>query len=182
VTSDCSPAFIDPANGDYREGSGRGVTWSVADQQYGPADESAPPPPPSATAPPVAGPVDPPAPEPPAEDPAGDAVAIDAAPTVDLTSPASGSLSGRELRLAARAGDDHGIHHVEFWVDRTRVARDTRAPYTARYDVRELRAGSHKVTVRAYDSAGQLATDSVTVRVRTRARAHSAASSRSRSA
>jgi hypothetical protein len=113
------------------------------------------------------------------EDPSEDE---DEAPTVDLTAPASGSLSGRELKLAARARDDHGVHHVEFWVDRTRVARDTRAPYTARYDARSLRAGSHKVTVRAYDTAGQLATDSVTVRVKTKARTHSASSNRSRSA
>jgi hypothetical protein len=52
----------------------------------------------------------------------------------------------------------------------------------SRYDARGLRAGSHKVTVRAYDTAGQLATDSVAVRVKSKARAHSAASSRSRSA
>jgi hypothetical protein len=113
------------------------------------------------------------------EDPTEDE---DDAPTVDLTTPTSGSFSGRELKLAVRAGDDHGVHHVEFWVDRTQVARDTRAPYTARYDARNLRAGSHKVSVRAYDTAGQLATDSVTVRVKTKGRAHSAASNRSRSA
>jgi Bacterial Ig domain len=113
-----------------------------------------------------------------AEDPAADA-----APTVDLTSPTAGATTARELKLAARARDDNGIDHVEFWVDKTRVARDTKAPYTARYDARAMRAGTHKVTVRAYDTAGQLATDSVTVRVKTtKARAHSAASSRSRSA
>ena len=265
VTSDCSPAFIDPANGDYREANGRGVTWTLAEQHFGPGDGGTPPPPPpgDTTAPrttitsapalitldtsasvgfsvdeagatsqcrlddgawagcrspyvvsglglgvhtarvrstDVAGNVespgasaswtvialpsgDPsdsaPASDPPAEDPVVDP---DAAPTVDLTAPGSGSVSGRELKLAARAADDHGIHHVEFWVDRTRVARDTRAPYTARYDARNLRAGSHKVSVRAYDAASQLATDSVTIRVKTKARAHSAASNRSRSA
>ena len=108
---------------------------------------------------------------------------MDAMPTVDLTAPAQGATAGRDLKLSAKARDDHGIDHVEFWVDRTRVARDTKAPYTGRYDARSLRSGSHKVTVRAYDTAGQLATDSVTVRVKTtKARAHSAASSRSRSA
>jgi Big-like domain-containing protein/parallel beta helix pectate lyase-like protein len=125
-------------------------------------------------------PSQPPAADPPAENPSDDDP--DAAPTVDLTSPGSGNLSGRDLKLAARAADDHGVQRVEFWIDRTRVARDSRAPYTARYDTRSLRAGSHKVTVRAYDTAGQLATDSVTVRVKTRARAHSASSNRARSA
>jgi Bacterial Ig domain len=262
VSSDCAPAFVDPANGDYRQSSGRGVTWRLADQHFGPGDDSTPPPsdataphttitsaPPLLTletsasigfsvdeagassqcrldggawakcaspylvsglglgvhtaqvrstdaagnveasgaratwtviAPPVGGSDDaPPAADAPDEEPPSDE---DAAPTVDLTAPGSGTLSGREVQLAARARDDDGIQRVEFWVDRTRVARDTRAPYTARYDARGLRVGSHRVTVRAYDTAGQLATDSVTVRVKGNARAQSAASSRSRSA
>ncbi|HEX5925385.1 MAG TPA: hypothetical protein VFY45_16255 [Baekduia sp.] len=49
LISDCSPAFADAANGDYRLANGRGVTWRVADQQYGPGTSTAttPPPPPS---------------------------------------------------------------------------------------------------------------------------------------
>jgi hypothetical protein len=35
-TSDCNPAFVDPASNDYRQANGRGVTWRVADQRYGP--------------------------------------------------------------------------------------------------------------------------------------------------
>ena len=35
-SADCSPAFRDAANGDYRQPNGRGVTWKVADQTYGP--------------------------------------------------------------------------------------------------------------------------------------------------
>ena len=63
VTIDCAPAFIDPANGDYRQVNGRGVTWRVADQVYGPSDDGAtPPPPPDTTAPDTtitSGPADP---------------------------------------------------------------------------------------------------------------------------
>jgi len=185
VSTDCSPAFIDPANGDYRQGNGRGVTWRLSDQAFGPTSDGSPAPPPVDAPPPT---IDLPSPDvgadpsadgdpdPAAEDP------VDRAPTVDLTSPHAGSFSGRELKLAARARDDHGIQRVEFWVDRTRVARDARAPYTARYDAGSLRAGSHKVTVRAYDTSGQLASDTATVRIKGKARAHSAASSRSRSA
>lgn len=33
---DCSPDFLDPAAGDYRLASGRGVTWTPAEQHYGP--------------------------------------------------------------------------------------------------------------------------------------------------
>jgi hypothetical protein len=266
VTSDCSPAFIGPANGDYRQSNGRGVTWKVADQSFGPSSGATPPlgdtsaPHTTITSAPalitldtsagIAFSVDEPAtsqcrldagawgacsspygvsglglgahtvqvrstdtsgnaespgasaswtvialpsagpgadaqPPPDAQAPADDR---DAAPTVDLTSPSSGTTAGRELKLTARARDDHGIERIEFWVDRTRVARDKKAPYTATYDARSLRPGSHKVMVRAYDNAGQLASDSVTVRVKTKARArsakvraHSSARSRSRS-
>lgn len=33
---DCSPDFLNPAAGDYRLASGRGVTWTPAEQHYGP--------------------------------------------------------------------------------------------------------------------------------------------------
>ena len=36
AAADCSPAFLDAANGDYRQADGRGVTWKVADQSFGP--------------------------------------------------------------------------------------------------------------------------------------------------
>jgi hypothetical protein len=34
--ADCSPPFRDPAHGDYTQAGGRGVTWKVSDQSYGP--------------------------------------------------------------------------------------------------------------------------------------------------
>jgi hypothetical protein len=43
LISDCSPAFADAANGDYRLANGRGVDWRVADQHYGPGAGSTPP-------------------------------------------------------------------------------------------------------------------------------------------
>ncbi len=36
TTKDCAPAFLNPAAGDYRLASGRGVTWVPAEQHYGP--------------------------------------------------------------------------------------------------------------------------------------------------
>jgi hypothetical protein len=186
---DATPPFQNPAADDYRTNDGRGVDWAPADQHYGPgADSATTPPAPDDTAPPAL-PLPSVGPAPAGGSPATPAPGpVDAAPTVDLTSPSSGATAGRELKLAARARDDHGIERIEFWVDRTRVARDRKAPYTATYDARRLRTGSHKVMVRAYDSAGQLASDSVTVRVKTKARArsarvrtHSEARSRSRS-
>ena len=42
LITDCSPAFADAANGDYRLANGRGVDWRVADQHYGPGTTSTP--------------------------------------------------------------------------------------------------------------------------------------------
>jgi hypothetical protein len=36
TTKDCSPAFLNPAADDYRQASGRGVTWVPSQQHYGP--------------------------------------------------------------------------------------------------------------------------------------------------
>ena len=36
VTNDCTPPFANAAAGDYRLPNGRGVTWAVADQHFGP--------------------------------------------------------------------------------------------------------------------------------------------------
>jgi hypothetical protein len=38
----CDPGFIDAAHGDYRRRDGRGVTWRVADQKFGPGTASGP--------------------------------------------------------------------------------------------------------------------------------------------
>jgi len=35
-TKDCNPAFLDPANDDYRLANGRGVDWTPAEMHYGP--------------------------------------------------------------------------------------------------------------------------------------------------
>jgi hypothetical protein len=254
ITQDCSPAFIDPANGDYRQANGRGVTWKVSDQQYGPSGAGAPPPAdttapnttitsgpasvtlettaavsfivddPSASsqcrldagawapctspyevtglglgthtvsvrstdsagnveapgastswlvvAPPVT--VEPPAPAAPVNAPPAEAPPTDALPSVRLISLPSSITVGHDLRLTASASDDHGVRFVEFWLDRTRVARDTKTPYSAKVDASRLKAGTHTVSVRAYAVAGQLASTTATVRVVRKARPRAA--------
>jgi hypothetical protein len=172
IATDCSPAFIDPASGDYRQANGRGVTWKVADQHYGPTGAVTPPPP--ATTPPPATPPGA-AQEPPVVvDTPIEPAPIDALPSVRLISLPSNATAGHDLRLAASASDDHSVSSVEFWFDRARVARDTRAPYTAKVDSSRLRAGTHTVTVRAYDAAGQWASATARVRVVRKARTRAA--------
>jgi hypothetical protein len=82
-------------------------------------------------------------------------------PTVDL----SVATGGRALALTATADDDNGVDHVEFWVDGRRVDTDGAAPYVARVYTRGLSSGSHTVSVRAFDAAGQAASSARTVRL-----------------
>jgi hypothetical protein len=86
------------------------------------------------------------------------------APTADVSFP-EGEPGGRTLSLTASANDDHGIDHVEFWVDRTRVDTDTQAPFSARIPATNLRSGTHTVSLRAFDASGQAASAAVTARV-----------------
>jgi Bacterial Ig domain/Bacterial Ig-like domain/Right handed beta helix region len=101
----------------------------------------------------------------PGGDPGEPPPTTDAPPTAGLTAPTAGRVVAGDFTLAASASDDHGVAHVDFWVDDTRVSRDTSAPYEASADAGELSAGTHTVAVRAFDAPGQAASAAVTVRV-----------------
>ena len=61
---------------------------------------------------------------------------------------------------------------MNFYVDKRLVHRDSLAPYEDTWHVSRLAYGTHVVTAKAYDSAGQLDADAVAVkRVRQTARA-----------
>jgi Bacterial Ig domain/Bacterial Ig-like domain/Chondroitinase B len=88
-----------------------------------------------------------------------------AAPAVRLAIEESGTYFGRSLALATTADDDHSVDHVDFWVDGTRVASDGEAPYTARVSAGTLAIGTHTLSVRAFDAAGQAGSSAITARV-----------------
>ncbi|GGZ07931.1 cellulose 1,4-beta-cellobiosidase [Streptomyces nitrosporeus] len=77
-------------------------------------------------------------------------------PIAVLTSPKAGSVftSGDPVPLAATAAAADGatISKVEFYDDTTLLGTDTTSPYT--YQATGLKAGSHSVYARAYDSLG----------------------------
>ncbi len=78
-------------------------------------------------------------------------------PTVVLTAPMpSESVMGTVL-LAADAGDNVGVDKVEFLVDGVPVATDSTLPYSASWytAVPDL-DGTHTVTAKAYDAAGNV--------------------------
>ncbi|MBN8527357.1 MAG: hypothetical protein J0M02_18650, partial [Planctomycetes bacterium] len=91
-------------------------------------------------------------------------VAVNAAPadttppTVSITNPAAGTVSGT-ITVEASAADDVGIDSVQFKLDGNDLGtREHFAPYTATWDTATATAGSHQLTAVARDAAGNTRT------------------------
>ncbi len=87
-------------------------------------------------------------------------------PTVSLTAPTAGAVSGT-VALKATASDNVGISGVQFLLDGSPVgAEDTSAPYELQWSSGSVANGTHKLAARARDAAGNATTSGeVTVTV-----------------
>lgn len=89
------------------------------------------------------------------------AVAVDnTPPTASVTGPSGGTVSGT-VPITAAATDPapgSGVTSVQFLVDGTVVATGATAPYSASWNSATTTNGSHAITVRATDAAGNVAT------------------------
>ncbi len=65
--------------------------------------------------------------------------------------------------IAAAASDNVGIKAVEFWVNGTRKCSDTSAPYSCNWAVPTAKGVTYTLEARAYDGAGNKASQSITV-------------------
>ena len=97
------------------------------------------------------------------------AITIDrTAPTVTLTAPASGATVSGTVTVSATATDNTSVARVEFYRDgSTLLATGTTSPYSISWDTTTIAAGSHPLTAKAYDAAGNVTTSasrSVTVK------------------
>jgi hypothetical protein len=91
-----------------------------------------------------------------------------AAPSVSITSPASGASysSSQTLSIAASAQDNVGVSKVEFYEGSVLKGSDTSAPYSYDWSFSEVDNGTHNFTAKAYDAAGNAASSAaVTVTV-----------------
>jgi hypothetical protein len=87
-------------------------------------------------------------------------------PTVTFSSPASGATVGGTQTVTATAADDVGVAGVEFFVDGAPLGADSTAPYEVAWDTTTATNGSHTLTARARDAAGNISTSApVTVTV-----------------
>jgi YVTN family beta-propeller protein len=88
-------------------------------------------------------------------------------PTVSLAAPAGGRAGVGTVTLSASAADNVGVSGVRFLVDNVAVgAEDTGSPYSASWNTATVANGTHTVTARARDAAGNTTTSapvSVTV-------------------
>jgi hypothetical protein len=76
------------------------------------------------------------------------------APTVSTTeSGTSGSIT-----FSATASDNVGVTKVEFYVDGVLKGTDTTSPYSMTLDSTTLANGTHALTAKAYDAAGNVGT------------------------
>jgi hypothetical protein len=89
-------------------------------------------------------------------------------PTVTVTGPAEGAtVSGTAVLLEAAAADDRAVIGVLFFVDGAPVIpEDTTAPYALAWNSQTIGDGTHVVTARASDGAGNSTTSAgITVTV-----------------
>jgi hypothetical protein len=88
------------------------------------------------------------------------------APTVGLTSPASGSTVTGAVSVAASASDNVGVVGVQFKIDGGNLgAEDTAAPYSVSWSSANVPNGGHNVTAVARDAAGNTSTSQRSVTV-----------------
>ncbi|OGR32152.1 MAG: hypothetical protein A2091_12755 [Desulfuromonadales bacterium GWD2_61_12] len=78
------------------------------------------------------------------------------APTVSLTSPASGATytSAQTVTVAVAAADSVAVTKVELYDGTTLKETDSAAPYSFAWAITSANNGSHSLTAKAYDAAG----------------------------
>ncbi|MEK7201553.1 MAG: Ig-like domain-containing protein, partial [Patescibacteria group bacterium] len=89
-------------------------------------------------------------------------------PTTSLTAPTSGStVSGSSVSVSANASDNIGVSGVQFLLDGANLqTEDTTSPYSITWNTTITTNGSHTITARARDAAGNTTTSSsVTITV-----------------
>jgi hypothetical protein len=86
-------------------------------------------------------------------------------PAVSISSPtASATLSGT-IQVQGTATDNVGVSNIELWIDGQLSTSGTASPFSLTWNTAGTVNGSHTLTVKAYDAAGNIGQASVTVGV-----------------
>ena len=87
------------------------------------------------------------------------------APTVGIGAPIAGAKVSGLVAVDVSASDNVGVTRVELFVNGTKFASDTTAPYSFSWDSAAVADGNVSLTAYAYDAAGNFASRAVTVAV-----------------
>jgi hypothetical protein len=82
-------------------------------------------------------------------------------PTTSITSPLSGATVSGTINVTANASDDRGVAKVEFYLDGTLQTTDTSSPYSWSWNTTAASNGTHSLTSKAFDAAGNNSTSAV---------------------
>ncbi len=85
------------------------------------------------------------------------------APTVTITSPTDGAQLGRGVTVAASAQDNLDISRMELYLDGTLKSTVYTGSISYQWNAKRVKPGSHVITVKAYDAAGNAGQSTVTV-------------------
>ena len=87
-------------------------------------------------------------------------------PNTSVTAPAAGATVSGTVTVTATATDNVGVTKIELYVDGTLLGSGTTSPTSASWNTTTATNGSHSITSKAYDAAGNVGTSaavSVTV-------------------
>lgn len=80
------------------------------------------------------------------------------APTVSITAPAAGNVSGT-INITANAADNVGVVGVQFILDGTNLGSEAlTSPYSVSWNTTAVANGNHTLTAKARDAAGNMTT------------------------
>jgi hypothetical protein len=85
------------------------------------------------------------------------------APSVSITSPANGSTVSGTVTVSVSATDNVGVSSVSLTVDGAVVATGYAAPYNFSWNSSSIADGTHTVTAKATDAAGNAGSHTITV-------------------
>jgi chitodextrinase len=81
-------------------------------------------------------------------------------PTVSIAAPPENANVSNTVTVKANVSDDVAVAKVEFYSNSTLLGSDTTAPYSYDWDTTKVPNGRQVLIVKAYDTAGNVSTDS----------------------
>jgi len=85
------------------------------------------------------------------------------APTVTITNPQNGITVGNRTTISASSKDNIAVVKMEIYIDNALKATSTTGSISSNWNSRKASRGSHTITVKAYDAAGNVGTSTITV-------------------